>query len=91
MDNLANHECIGGQEVHIGDCQVWAGIFYLDSPTNYREYLSQNCGVHSLRSKETLVMLDEVPSQWNIRSLFWLLPVPMLFLVAFILYFAFGV
>ncbi len=28
---------------HIGDCYVWAEIYYLDSPTDYREYLPQDC------------------------------------------------
>jgi hypothetical protein len=30
---------IGGQPIHVRDCYVWAEIYYLDSPTNYREYL----------------------------------------------------
>ena len=31
---------IGGQTIHVGDCHVWAGIYYLDSPTDYREYIA---------------------------------------------------
>jgi len=34
---------MGGEGVHIGDCYVWAEIYYLDSPTDYREYLPQDC------------------------------------------------
>ena len=30
------------ETLHIQDCRVWAEIYYLDSPTNYREYLPQN-------------------------------------------------
>jgi hypothetical protein len=43
MDNLADHQRIGGESVQISDCWVWAEINYLDSPTDYREYLPQNC------------------------------------------------
>jgi hypothetical protein len=42
MDNLTDHRRIGGESVTISDCWVWAVIHYLDSPTNYREYLPQN-------------------------------------------------
>jgi hypothetical protein len=42
MGNLADHRRMGGEGVHIGDCYVWAEIYYLDSPTDYREYLPQN-------------------------------------------------
>ena len=28
---------LGGTEVHIKDCYLWAEIHYLDSPTDYRE------------------------------------------------------
>lgn len=42
MGNLTNHKQIGGETVHVSDCCVWAEISYLDSPTDYREYLPQN-------------------------------------------------
>ena len=32
-------ETIGASAVRIDDCHVWAAISYLDSPTDYREYL----------------------------------------------------
>ena len=32
---------IGGEPVHIRDCYVWAEIYYLDSKTDYREYLPE--------------------------------------------------
>jgi hypothetical protein len=50
-----NGESEGG--VRIGDCYVWAEIYYLDSPTDYREYLPQ----HRARQcpvADDLVMLD---------------------------------
>jgi hypothetical protein len=40
MGNLGNHQRMGGKSVHIGDFCVWAEIYYLDSPTNYRDYRS---------------------------------------------------
>jgi hypothetical protein len=46
---------IGGEAVHIRDCYVWAEIYYLDSKTDYREYLPEP--PRSLPDSE-LVMLD---------------------------------
>jgi len=42
MGNLASHQRIGWESIRIGDCYVWAEIYYLDSPTDYREHLPQN-------------------------------------------------
>jgi len=39
MSELPHGERIGGTVAHIGDCYVWAEIYYLDSPTDYRELL----------------------------------------------------
>lgn len=39
MSNLVRTHASFGTSFHIGDCYVWAEIFYLDSPTDYREYL----------------------------------------------------
>ncbi len=89
MGKLA-YERIGGQVVHVGDCQVWAEIFYLDSSTDYREYLPQKSDVRTTDSGEDLAMLGELHSRWNIRGAFWLLSIPILFFVGFIVYFAFG-
>lgn len=30
---------VTGESVYVGDCYVWAEISYLDSPTDYREFL----------------------------------------------------
>ena len=44
--------------VHIQDCRIWAEIYYLDSPTDYREYLAP--GSMQLReSRSDLVMLED--------------------------------
>ena len=60
---------IGGEPVHIRDCYVWAEIYYLDSKTDYREYLPER--PRTLPECE-LVMLDssrEVPDPNSIVSL----------------------
>lgn len=43
---------------HVGDCYVWAEIYYLDSPTDYREYIS-NRQPQPPAPRSELVMLDE--------------------------------
>jgi hypothetical protein len=64
-----NHSHVGGSSFHVGDCQIWAEIHYLDSPTDYREYLP----VHSLQGwkplEGRLVMLDdERPHSWPVLA-----------------------
>jgi hypothetical protein len=44
--------------VHIPDCRIWAEIYYLDSPTDYREYLAQG-GMQPRESYSDLVMLED--------------------------------
>lgn len=39
MRHLTRQEWIGGTDAHVGDCYVWAQIYYLDSATDYREFL----------------------------------------------------
>jgi hypothetical protein len=43
--------------VHIQDYRVWAEIRYLDSPSDYREYLPGS-GVQPIAQLANLVMLD---------------------------------
>ena len=50
---------IGGNTFHVGDCRIWAEIYYLDSPTNYREYLQKPS---PLRTVDELQMLDDMSS-----------------------------
>jgi hypothetical protein len=47
---------IGGNGSHVGDCYVWAEIHYLDSATDYREFLP--CSAPMPPNGE-LVMLDD--------------------------------
>jgi len=57
---------IGGEPVHIRDCHVWAEIYYLDSKTDYREYLPER--PHALPESE-LVMLDSSKESPNPNSI----------------------
>jgi hypothetical protein len=52
---VSQNKQIGGEAIHIRDCYVWAEIYYLDSKTDYREYLPQHAP--SLPENE-LIMLD---------------------------------
>lgn len=67
----SNHSRVGGSSFHVSDCRIWAEIHYLDSLTDYREYLP----VGSLRGWEPLenqlVMLDdEHPHSWSVPARF---------------------
>ena len=50
MAEPAERKQIGGEATHIGDCQVWVEIYYLDSQTDYREYLPQKRVSRSFQS-----------------------------------------
>jgi hypothetical protein len=59
MGNTTRRERDGGQEFHVGDCYVWAEIHYLDSPTDYREYIPENVlPAQSGIRGEPMVLLD---------------------------------
>jgi hypothetical protein len=82
MGNPTNHLRMGGESVRVGDCRVWAEISYLDSSTDYREYLSLNTGSSRQTHDDDLVMLDACSHQkFRIKPLtLWpaLLFVPMI-------------
>jgi hypothetical protein len=74
MGQIIQQERIGGTAAHVGDCLVWAEIYYLDSPTDYREYLP-NHHHQPVRIDSQLVMLDEVTPQATFaRTLFACVP-----------------
>lgn len=57
---------IGGTPFHVSDCQIWAEIHYLDSPTDYREYLPAASGGWNRSPDGELHMLDdEGPRHWS--------------------------
>jgi len=39
VEQFAQERHAGGSAFRVSDCRVWAEINYLDSPTDYREYL----------------------------------------------------
>jgi hypothetical protein len=56
---MFNHnQQIGGKPVYIRDCYIWAEIHYLDSATDYREYLLEYPVRRGTVRREDLVMLD---------------------------------
>ena len=56
MENTVQRKETGGTGIHVGDCYVWTEIQYLDSPSDYREYLPQYR--RSNPDNDPLVMLD---------------------------------
>jgi hypothetical protein len=72
MDNLADYPRIGGESVQVGDCWVWAEINYLDSPTNYREYLPQNCDCPRNIPGNDVIMLESYGSPRSSKARPWL-------------------
>jgi hypothetical protein len=71
MDNLADHQRIGGENVRIGDCYVSAEINYLDSPTDYREYLPNNCARPRNIPCNDLVVLESQASPRSSKAKHW--------------------
>jgi hypothetical protein len=56
MANTIQRKEIGAEGIHVRDCYVWAEIYYLDSPSDYREYLPQDR--HWSSDGHRLEMLD---------------------------------
>ena len=73
---------IGGQPVHVRDCYVWAEICYLDSPTNYREYLPSRPVDPSTVYRDDLVMLDSSEESPNSSPKRGLAIATMFFIIA---------
>jgi hypothetical protein len=68
MSNIGNE--IGGNALHIKDCYIWSEIYYLDSATDYREYLPQHHVTPRAVPEDDLIMLDSLKrptSRWR----FW--------------------
>ena len=62
---------VGGNEFYVSDCQVWAEIWYLDSPTNYREYIEKDSSQTPNKlqpPKAELQMLDELRSPARVMA-----------------------
>jgi hypothetical protein len=59
MSEPNEHTQTGGATSHVGDCYIWAEIYYLDSATDYREHLAPRTQGAASEFGE-LVMLDEI-------------------------------
>jgi hypothetical protein len=58
MHDMTDRKEIGGGTIHLADCYVWAEIHYLDSPTDYREYMSNHVSQPSAASGDEFITLD---------------------------------
>lgn len=48
---------------HVRDCYIWSEIQYLDSPTDYREYLPRHgVYVHSITGNDFVLLDPSTPS-----------------------------
>jgi len=71
---------IGGNGSHVGDCYIWVEISYLDSATDYREFLPCNAPAPMPPIGE-LVMLDDgaafprINLSWLLAACSWLFAV----------------
>ncbi len=63
--NSERNRCNSG-EFHVGDAYIWATIHYLDSATNYREYLVESQPTDY--DESPLVMLDDTPILGRARA-----------------------
>jgi hypothetical protein len=59
MSELNEHTQTAGATSHVGDCYIWAEIYYLDSTTDYRECLAPRIR-KAVPDLGDLVMLDEI-------------------------------
>ena len=58
MPNKAELEQDGGSEFRVGDAYVWAEIHYLNSSTDYREYLPKHETLLDGIRAHPMVLLD---------------------------------
>lgn len=72
---------------HVRDCYIWSEIQYLDSPTDYRECLSQH-GIyaHNIASDD-LVFLDSSTPSWAHRYLLLLAVIVMALIFGLLLWY----
>ena len=94
INSPMEHKEIGGQSIHIGDCQVWAAIYYLDSPTDYREFLPAKSSGPQLRSQHNINRPSSPSRLCNSNALppcTWIIVIPPLLIATVLLYFALSV
>jgi hypothetical protein len=62
---MTDQKTIGGQAIHIGDCYIWAEIYYLDSSTDYSEYISNPNPERIAATAGEFVTLDNGCQFWG--------------------------
>jgi hypothetical protein len=70
---IPNHD-IGGHPMRVTDCYIWSEIYYLDSPTDYRECLPHRirpCNVPG-SGFSILESSENYPSHFFLRILVFL-------------------
>jgi len=76
---MTDDQEIRGEAIHVGDCYIWAEIYYLDSPTDYREYISGRGLQPSVAGREKFVTLDgNIQFPWSAIAQFFMASLPML-------------
>jgi hypothetical protein len=74
-----------GNAFYVSDCYVWSAIYYLDSPTNYREYIP-HYGVSPAILRDNLVMLDSSTKRISLPASFHIFSISLLvFLIGILL------
>jgi len=56
---MTDRMTIDGRGIHVADCYVWAEIFYLDSITDYREWIPKHVSQQRTATGEEFVTLDK--------------------------------
>lgn len=64
MDIRHRERQVGGDPVHVSDCYIWAAIHYLDSPTDYREYLPGGRKKVLCPASNLVLLAERGPSVW---------------------------
>lgn len=64
------------------DAFIWNAVRYLDSPTDYREYLPRS-GHPASAQQSQLVMLDDVPR--HVRSGLWIMTLAVILICLILL------
>jgi hypothetical protein len=62
---MTDQKTIGGQTIHVGDVYIWAEIYYLDSSTDYREYISSPDPEGVAATGQEFVTLDDGCQFWE--------------------------
>ena len=58
MHNRAELGQDGGEQYKLSDCYVWSEIYYLDSPTNFRECIVPDPKMQGQGPQSPLVVLE---------------------------------